>query len=252
MMTMKILIMTMMMTMKMMINKMDYKFLTCTFFVMLFSLYFGFSSAYAETEIVEDYEVEYEIDGGAVLSIELDSDFIELIIEIDTLDDGILEISIPRELLDAKFNNEDDVFFVLVDGFVTEYLELTDGADSRTILIPFFSGDSQIEIIGTDALTTGIDEIISEPELEIPSWVKSNAGWWAAGQIGDSDFVLGIQYLITEGVMTIPPTEQGSSSTQDIPSWIRNNAEWWSQDQITDSDFISGIQYLISNGVMKI
>ena len=219
---------------------------------MLFSLFFGFSFAHAESQIIEEYTVDYEIDGGKVLSIELDSDFIELIIDIDTTDDGILEISIPRELLDAKFDNEDDVFFVLVDGFLTEYLELTNGDDSRTILIPFFSGDSQIEIIGTDALDIGLDEIISRPELQIPSWVKSNAGWWAAGQISDSDFVLGIQFLIAEGVMTIPPTESGTSSSQDIPNWIRNNAEWWSNDQITDSDFVSGIQYLISNGIMKI
>ena len=105
---------------------------------MLFALFFGFSFAYAESQIVEQYTVDYEIDGGKVLSIELDSDFIELIIDIDTTDDGILEISIPRELLDAKFDNVDDVFFVLVDGFLTEYLELTNGDDSRTILIPFF------------------------------------------------------------------------------------------------------------------
>lgn len=188
---------------------------------MLFALFFGFSFAYAESQIVEQYTVDYEIDGGKVLSIVLDSDFIELIIDFDSTDDGILEISFPRELLDAKFDNVDDVFFVLVDGFLTEYLELTNGDDSRTILIPFFSGDSQIEIIGTDALDIGLDEIISRPELQIPSWVKSNAGWWAAGQISDSDFVLGIQFLIAEGVMTIPPTESGTSSSQDIPNWIK-------------------------------
>jgi len=227
-------------------------FFSISLFVLLFSILFGTSLVQAESIIVEDQTVDFEIDGGNVISIELDSDFIELIIGIDTSDDGILEISIPRELLDAKFDNVDDVFFVLVDGFLTEYLELTNGDDSRTILIPFFSGDSQIEIIGTDALDIGLDEIISRPELQIPSWVKSNAGWWAAGQISDSDFVLGIQFLIAEGVMSIPPTESGTSSSQDIPNWIRNNAEWWSNDQITDSDFVSGIQYLISNGIMKI
>ena len=228
------------------------KFFSISLFVLLISILSGSSLAQAESMIVEDKTVDFEIDGGKVLSIVLDSDFIELVIDIDTTDDGILEISIPRELLDAKFDNVDDVFFVLVDGFLTEYLELTNGDDSRTILIPFFSGDSQIEIIGTDALDIGLDEIISRPELQIPSWVKSNAGWWAAGQISDSDFVLGIQFLIAEGVMSIPPTESGTSSSQDIPNWIRNNAEWWSNDQITDSDFVSGIQYLISNGIMKI
>ena len=37
----------------------------------------------------------------------------------------------------------------------------------------------------------------------IPDWVKNNAGWWAEGAIGDSDFVQGIQFLIKEGIMSI-------------------------------------------------
>jgi len=38
---------------------------------------------------------------------------------------------------------------------------------------------------------------------QIPDWVKNNAKWWADGTIGDSDFVQGIQYLITNGVIKI-------------------------------------------------
>ena len=210
----------------------------------------GFSSIYGASTLVEDYSVEYEIDGGSVIFIDLDSDFIELIVYIDATEDGILQISIPRALLDAKFDELDDVFFVIVDGFDTEYVEITNGQDSRTLLIPFFVGETQIEIIGTETLDTSIDEIILEPE--IPPWIKSNAGWWAQDLISDSDFVLGLQYLITEGIMTIPPTESGNPSSQEIPAWIKNNAGWWSQDLITDSDFVLGIQYLISNGIMVI
>jgi len=210
----------------------------------------GFSSIYGASTLVEDYSVDYEIDGGSVIFIDLDSDFIELIVYIDATEDGILQISIPRALLDAKFDELDDVFFVIVDGFDTEYVEITNGQDSRTLLIPFFVGETQIEIIGTETLDTSIDEIILEPE--IPPWIKSNAGWWAQDLISDSDFVLGIQYLITEGIMTIPPTESGNPGSQEIPPWIKSNAGWWSQDLITDSDFVLGIQYLISNGIMVI
>lgn len=39
--------------------------------------------------------------------------------------------------------------------------------------------------------------------LEIPMWIKNNAGWWAKGQIQDSDFVDGIQFMIKEGIMVI-------------------------------------------------
>jgi len=86
----------------------------------------------------------------------------------------------------------------------------------------------------------------------IPAWIKNNAGWWSDGQIGDSDFVSGIQYLINQGIMTIPETEAGDTTSQNIPSWIKNNAGWWKDGLISDSDFVSGIQWLVSNGIMRI
>jgi len=236
---------------------MNTKILSSSLFVMLFAIIFGPSFAQAESMIVEDYQVDYEIDGGNVLSMEIDSDFIELIVDIDTTDDGIIVITFPRSLLDATFDGQDDIFFVIVDGFETEYLELTEEADNRTIVIPFFVGDSQIEIIGTEALEIGLDDIILddvflEPVIEVPSWVKSNAGWWADGQIGDADFVQGIQFLITENIMTIPPTESGTSTSQEIPNWIKNNAGWWADSLISDTEFVQGLQFLITNGIMKV
>jgi len=40
-------------------------------------------------------------------------------------------------------------------------------------------------------------------ENTIPSWIKNNAGWWADGQIDDSSFVSGLQWLISNGIMKI-------------------------------------------------
>jgi len=86
----------------------------------------------------------------------------------------------------------------------------------------------------------------------IPYWIKNNAGWWSDGMIDDGSFVSGIQWLISNGVMNIPPTEQGTGSDDVIPSWIKNNAGWWADGQIDDSSFVTGLQWLISNGIMKI
>jgi hypothetical protein len=88
--------------------------------------------------------------------------------------------------------------------------------------------------------------------ISIPDWVQNNAGWWAEGLIGDSDFVSGIQFLIKEGIMTIPGTQSGNGGTQEIPDWIKNNAGWWAEGLISDKDFVSGIQWLIENGIMKV
>jgi len=83
----------------------------------------------------------------------------------------------------------------------------------------------------------------------IPDWVKNNAGWWATDQIDDSAFLQGIQYLIKEGIMVIPPAETSESpESQQVPAWIKNNAGWWADGQIDDNSFVSGLQWLISNG----
>jgi len=113
-------------------------------------------------------------------------------------------------------------------------------------------GYVQIDVdIAENSLLKESNENVQTPE--IPSWIKNNAGWWADGSIDDSSFVQGIQYLIKEGIMKIPPTTQGAGSgSNEIPSWIKNNAGWWADGSIDDSSFVQGIQYLIKEGIMKI
>ena len=90
--------------------------------------------------------------------------------------------------------------------------------------------------------------------LEIPTWIKNNAGWWADGQIDDNSFVEGIQFMIKEGLMQIPVTEQGFNNSQEnsIPTWIKNNAGWWADGQIDDNSFVEGIQFMIKEGLMQV
>jgi hypothetical protein len=89
-------------------------------------------------------------------------------------------------------------------------------------------------------------------ESQIPDWIKNNAGWWADGTITDSDFVLGIQFLIRDGILSVPPTSTSDQQEGEIPDWIKNNAGWWSQGLISDNDFINGIQYLIGVGIISV
>jgi len=221
--------------------------------LLLFSLsillIFPINNSFADSGIISvyNYDVSYDIDGGTVVTIFLDPDFVDLMVFSDTISDGTLEITIPRQLLDAKFDGTDDIFFILIDGFETDYLELESTGDSRTLIIPFFAGDTIFEILGTSVFDLGLTS-----QIQIPDWVRNNAGWWATGQIGDSDFVSGIEFLITEDIITIPPTQSGQGTSQEIPSWIKNNAGWWADGLIEDVDFVSGIQYLISNGIMKV
>ena len=221
--------------------------------LLLFSLsillIFPINSSFADTGVisVEGYDVPFDADGAIMASMFLDPDFVEILIIVDSTNDGTLEITIPRQLLDAQFDGTDDIFFVLIDGFETGYLELETTNDSRTLIIPFFAGDTIFEILGTTVFDLGLTS-----QIQIPDWVRNNAGWWATGQIQDSDFVSGIEFLITEDIILIPTTQSSQGTSQEIPSWIKNNAGWWADGLIEDVEFVSGIQYLISNGIMNV
>ena len=109
-----------------------------------------------------------------------------------------------------------------------------------------------ITAISTIAVLLLVGSSVSSVYAEVPSWVKNNAGWWAEGTIDDDSFVQGIQFLIKEGIMEIPPTTQGVSSSNEIPSWIKNNAGWWAEGTIDDQSFLTGIEWLVSNGIINI
>ena len=87
---------------------------------------------------------------------------------------------------------------------------------------------------------------------EIPSWIRSNAAWWADGSIDDQTFVSGIEYLIEKRIMSVPTTQYSEKTTDEIPSWIRSNAAWWADEMISDFDFVKGIEYLVTNGIIQI
>jgi len=92
--------------------------------------------------------IGYTITGGKLLGIITDFDANSLIISIEATDDGSLTLTIPRSVLDATINGEDDDFFVLVDGEEVDFDETTTSID-RTLTIEFPAGAEEIEIIGT-------------------------------------------------------------------------------------------------------
>jgi hypothetical protein len=86
----------------------------------------------------------------------------------------------------------------------------------------------------------------------IPTWIKSNAKYWKDGQIGDDEYVKGVQYLIQNGIMQIPSSDKPVEKSSKIPSWIKNNAGYWSDGSLGDSEYVSAIQYLVGMGVIDV
>ena len=131
---------------------------------------------------------------------------------------------------------------------VLVFLHLIPQKSANTGTILDLTSPTIYDLVNTNMFTTSATQV----DLQIPSWIKNDAKWWSQGQIGDSEFVQGVQYLIKQGVMKIPQTQSDSSLPQQIPSWVKTNAGWWASGQITDTDFVKGIEYLANSGILHV
>jgi hypothetical protein len=109
-----------------------------------------------------------------------------------------------------------------------------------------------ITAISTIALLLVVTSSVSSAYAEVPAWVKNNAGWWADGTITESEFISGIEFLITDGIINVPPTTVSSEASSGVPAWVKNNAGWWADGIITDGEFVNGIQHLIKSGLISV
>ena len=118
---------------------------------------------------------------------------------------------------------------------------------------PFKGDKSNYEKSGVDYSEKHQSDKITTTsnEQQLPSWLKSNAKWWASGQLNDSEFASGIKFLIQEEVITITDNEV-THTTSDIqtPYWIKNTAGWWADGLVSDAEFVSGLEHLVNNGVI--
>ena len=97
-----------------------------------------------------EFAPDFEISGGDVSAMHTNPQENMLIIEIASTEDGSVEITLPRDLIDSKLADDaDDMFFVLVDGEEADFTETDATGDSRTLQIDFRAGSERIEVIGT-------------------------------------------------------------------------------------------------------
>ena len=93
---------------------------------------------------------------------------------------------------------------------------------------------------------------VSTAYAEVPGWVKNNAGWWADGTISESEFLTGISFLISDGIVKVPATSTSSENSDSVPSWVKNNAGWWADGTISDAEFVNAVQHLIKSGFISV
>jgi len=98
-----------------------------------------------------DFQINYLMSEGMVTQISPDEESKSLMLNIDSVSNGTLTINLPREVIDAKFGEEDDDFFVVVDGEEVSFDEKKSG-NERTLTIDYPAGTEEIEIIGTSVV----------------------------------------------------------------------------------------------------
>lgn len=97
----------------------------------------------------QTYNATYKITNGKVLGIIATASTTSLTVRLQPSGEGLLTITLPRSLIDAKQNGEDEHYLVQDDGVSTTFNETRSDATDRTLAIPFESKNSAITIIGT-------------------------------------------------------------------------------------------------------
>ena len=98
----------------------------------------------------ESFNIPYKITNGTVQGIKVDAQSQSIIVDVTNVTNhSILEIIVPRDLLDATIPGDgDDKFIILIDGQESNYQQVNSLACFRTISIKIDS-NADVEIIAT-------------------------------------------------------------------------------------------------------
>ncbi len=115
----------------------------------------------------EDYEINYQNYGTQIKKVQADISDKKLIFNVFiTATPVFLEISLPRDLLDARDNDSDGDFKIIYDGNRARVDEVYTSTSYRTLNIPL-RGVSASENIELEIHGTHIFDEYPKPELEI-------------------------------------------------------------------------------------
>ena len=91
------------------------------------------------------------------------------------------------------------------------YWMITDGQKHSSSLLYVPLADKVTEI-GKQGLSTvkydgqtlwEYSSMVETEKYDIPNWIRDNAKWWAEGLITDQDYINGLQYLISQGILKV-------------------------------------------------
>ncbi len=165
-------------------------------------------------------------------------------------------------------------------------IEAIEGIDYQTLTLPD-PGQYRLDvaILGTgtdyDQTHAGIASVLIEvgpggrgpPDAAgadaaevsaVPGWIRSSAGYWVGGETTDAEFVASVEFLISEGIIEVPPApgRQGTAAVgaaaaaaaagPSVPAWVKTTVGYWVDGAISDSEFVGALQFLIGEGIVSI
>jgi hypothetical protein len=139
--------------------------------------------------------------------------------------------------------DEGERFAVFVNGQQKEIIQSVDEWGSWHVAFVVDARESG------DILITGFEEGWELGDsILIPDWMRTNALWWSGQEGSDEVFLMGIKFLVDEGII------QGAGSTGDaaVPGWVKWVAALWADGQIDDATFVAGMEYLIGAGAIRV
>ena len=109
-------------------------------------------------------------------------------------------------------------------------------------------GKYSLELIYSEATFETEFTITDDGSIGIPYWINDLSKLWLTGQIPDTEFVKGIQYLLEHEILEKPDT----TTELFIPGWFKFTTAWWSTGEISDTTYGHAIQFLIDEKFMMI
>lgn len=91
----------------------------------------------------------------------------------------------------------------------------------------------------------------------VPPWVRTSAGYWVGGDTTDAEFVASVEYLISGGVIVVPPpsgpqADGAAPAGPSVPPWVKTTVGYWVDGAVSDAEFVSALQFLIGQGIVSV
>ena len=136
-------------------------------------------------------------------------------------------------------------------GQVRRFMTVDPGTAGYALIV---YGTSPEHILASTLDFLTFDVEVSEAEPAVPGWIKTAAGYWVAGATSDAEFADALGYLISKGVLEVPPTERGGDADrgESIPEWIKTTTGYWTDGFTSDAEFVGAIQFLMRAGIVAV